>query len=102
VDRENECDVAVDPRLCELIDLGAPIPAIFAIEEENKSKPKVEDKVLTIGQHRKHELKGYQTGLSDLFALTTIGFEKPYVMSCLHFEQLNSQPNRRKGEEVDC
>jgi hypothetical protein len=33
-DRENECSVTIDPRLCELIDLGAPIRAVFAIEEK--------------------------------------------------------------------
>jgi hypothetical protein len=74
-DRENECDVTIDPRFCELIDLGAPIQAIFAIEEQNKSKPKIEGKVLTVGPHRKQELKGYQTGLSELFVLTTIGLQ---------------------------
>jgi hypothetical protein len=60
-DRENECKVTIDPRFCELIDLDAPIRAIFAIEEQNKSKPQVEGKVLTVGPHRKQELEGHQT-----------------------------------------
>jgi hypothetical protein len=86
-DRENECSVTIDPRFCELIDLDAPIRVILAIEKENKSKPKVEGKVLTIGPHRKQELKGYQTGLSELFVLTTIGLEQFLAMTCLHLEQ---------------
>jgi hypothetical protein len=95
-DRENECSVTIDPRLYELIDLGAPIRAIFAIEEQNKSKPKVEGKVLTVGPHRKQELKEYQTGLSELFVLATIGLEQFLAMTCLHLEQLKSHSNRRK------
>jgi hypothetical protein len=85
-DRENECDVTIDPRLCELIDLGAPIQAIFAIEEQNKLKPKVEGKVLTVGPHRKQELKGYQIGLSELFVLARIRLEQFLAMACLHLE----------------
>jgi hypothetical protein len=95
-DRENECNGTIDPRFCELIDLGAPIRVILAIEKENKSKPKVEGKVLTVGPHRKQELKGYQTGLSDLFVLTTIGLEQFLAMTCLPLEQLKSHSNRRK------
>jgi hypothetical protein len=95
-DRENECDVTIDPRLYELIDLGAHIRVILAIEEKNKSKPKLKGQVLTIGQHRKQELKGYQTGLSELFVLTTIGLQQFLAMICLHLEQLKSHSNRRK------
>jgi hypothetical protein len=86
-DRENECSVTIDPRLYELIDLSAPIHAIFTIEEQNKSKPQVEGKILTIGPHRKQELKRYQAGLSELFVLTTIGLELFLAMTCLHLEQ---------------
>jgi hypothetical protein len=95
-DRENECSDTIDPRLCELIDLGAPLRAIFAIEEKNKWKPQVEGKVLTVGTQRKQELKGYKTGLSELFVLTTIELEQFLAMTCLHLEQLKSHSNRRK------
>jgi hypothetical protein len=76
--------------------LGAPIRVILAIEEQNKPKPKVEGKVLTVGPHRKQELKGYQTGLSELFVLARIGLQQFLAMTFLHLEQLKSHSNRRK------
>jgi hypothetical protein len=95
-DRENECNGTIDPRFCEPIDLSAPIRVISVVEEKNKSKPKLKGQVLTIGQHRKQELKGYQTGLSELFVLTTIGLQQFLARTCLHLEQLKSHSNRRK------
>jgi hypothetical protein len=56
-DQENECDVVVDPSLFELIDLGAPVWLIFAIEDKNTSKQKVGGKVLRVGERREQELK---------------------------------------------